>query len=108
MKLLDTTTVALALFFFVLSAVGCVQPNDPTVMSNNKATLAGDGEEIGTLPDGRKLVRYRLQMGSQNDHWVYVTNNTITINHTEQHGKTSSNHTEVIIDGVIYQPVEKQ
>lgn len=42
MKLLDTTTVALALFFFVLSAVGCVQPNDPTVMSNNKATLAGD------------------------------------------------------------------
>lgn len=75
-------------------------------MTANKTTLAGSGEYIGTLPDGRKIVRYKLDMGSNiHDHWIYVTEGSITINRTESHGKSSSNHVDVIIDGVKYQPV---
>ena len=85
---------------------GCTPHNDPAIMSSNKSVLAGNGEEVGVLPDGRKLVRYRLSMGSNiRYHWVYIVDNTITINRTESHCKTSSNHVDVIIDGVTYKPV---
>lgn len=89
--------------------VGCTQHNDPTVMATNKAILGTSGEYVGTLPDGRKIVRYRLEMGDNiHDHWVYVTEGSITINRTENHGKTRSNHVDVIIDGVKYAPVVEE
>jgi len=97
----------LSILCFVALFIGCTPHNDPTIMSNNKAVLAGDGETVGTLPDGRRVVRYRLDMGSEiKDHWVYVVDNTITINRTELHGKISSNHVDVIVNGVTYQPVK--
>lgn len=83
--------------------------DDPTVMATNKAALAGSGEYVGTLPDGRKIVRYQLEMGDNlHNHWIYVTDGSITINRTESHGKTSSNHVDVIIDGVKYLPVVEE
>lgn len=106
-KLIVFFCFVIAISLFAIS--GCTVHNDPAIMSSNKSVLAGNGEEVGTLPDGRKLVRYRLAMGSNiHDHWVYVVGNTITINRTESHGKTSSNHVDVIIDGVNYKPVVEE
>lgn len=88
--------------------------NDPTVVSYNKQQLSGPGEEIGVLPDGRKLVRYQVSMGRNNlgtyyhPHWVYVIDNSITINREIQEGKTTTNHVEVIVDGIFYKPVERE
>lgn len=95
-----------ALFgLFLVFAVGCTAHNDPAVMATNATTLSGAGEPVGTLPDGRRIVRYRLEMGSNTkDHWVYITDNTITINREERHGKHTNNHVDVIVDGVHYTP----
>lgn len=99
----------LLIAFCLIGLAGCTQYNDPTVMATNKATLETSGEYVGTLPDGRRIVRYRLEMGDNiHDHWVYVTEGSITINRTENHGKTSSNHVDVIIDGVKYAPVVEE
>lgn len=99
----------LILCFALCFLLGCTAHNDPTVMTTNKATLAGSGEYVGTLPDGRKIVRYQLEMGSNlHNHWIYVTDGSITLNRTEPNGKTSSNHVDVIIDGVKYLPVVEE
>lgn len=99
----------LILCLTLCSLLGCTAHNDPTVMATNKTTLAGSGEYVGTLPDGRKIVRYQLEMGSNiHNHWIYVTDGSITINRTETHGKSSSNHVDVIIDGVKYRPVVEE
>lgn len=99
----------LLLAFCMIGLVGCApEHNDPTVMATNKSTLGTSGEYVGTLPDGRKIVRYEIEMGRKHNHWVYVTEGSITINRTENHGKTSSNHVDVIIDGVKYAPVVEE
>lgn len=94
--------------WFILCSVmliGCQTAyNDPVVVEQNRITLSGVGESVGTLPDGRKVVRYEIEMGSNLNHWIYVAENTITVNHTETHGKTTANHTEVIIDGKVFVP----
>ena len=107
-------------FLFLLAFTGCgtaTPYNHPTIVAYNKQKLAGPGEEVGILPDGRKLVRYSIHMGSdefgvtEHHHWVYVVENSnskptsITINREIQ---TSFNHVEVIIDGISYKPVEKE
>ncbi len=89
----------------LMCVVGCTEPNDPAVMAENKTRLAGPGIEVGTLPDGRKIVRYQINMGSgTSDHWIYVTTGSITINREEQHDDSRETHVEVIIDGVHYTP----
>lgn len=98
----------LVLCLILCSLFGCTAHNDPTVMAINKTTLAGSGEYVGTLPDGRKIVRYQIDMGDTHDHWIYVTDGSIAINRTETHGKSSSNHVDVIIDGVKYRPVVEE
>lgn len=96
-------------------SVGCgeISRNHPTVLAENQQTLSGKGEEVGVLPDGRKVVRYRLDMGKheiipteRNPHWVYVVDNVVTLNHEVSQGKTTANQTEVIINGVTYTPKE--
>jgi uncharacterized protein YcfL len=87
----------------LLFVVGCTSHDDPTVMYKNKTTLSKSGEEVGVLPDGRRVVRYELEMGSNiHNHWLYVVDGTITINHTESHGKTTANHVHVVIEGQKY------
>lgn len=103
-KLIVCFVIAISLF------AGCTAHNDPAIMSINKSTLAGSGEEVGVLPDGRKVIRFQLEMGSHyHDHWIYVVEGspTVTVNRTESHGKSSSNHADVIIDGVNYTPAEQ-
>ena len=84
----------------MICLAGCKSYNDPSVKEANKTTLAGPGQEVGILPDGRQVVRYELSMGnSSQPHWIYIVdNNSTTINH--QVGKTPK--VEVIIDGAKY------
>jgi hypothetical protein len=58
-------------------------------MALNKANLSKAGEEVGVLPDGRRVIRYEIEMGSNiHNHWLYVVDGSITVNRTESHGKT--------------------
>ena len=102
-------TRLIALSILVLVCVGCTSHTDPSVIALNKANLAKAGEEVGVLPDGRRVVRYELEMGSNiHNHRLYVVDGSITVNRTESHGKARANHTDVIIDGIKYNlvPVE--
>ena len=66
---------------------GCTKYNDPTVMANNKARLSQNGEYVGTLPDGRKVVRYCIEMGDAiGNHWIYVTEGSTTSISTQNRG----------------------
>ncbi len=92
---------------FSLFLFGCAGRNDPEVLKENRTTLSGEGEPVGTLLDGRKVVRYPINMGATHNHWLYVVDGSVTVNHTRTTGKNSSaNFVEVIIDGVKYKKVE--
>jgi hypothetical protein len=86
----------ICLFLFV----GCQTPNSTEVVNSNQATLSSDGEFVGTLKDGRKLIRYRIDRGSiLHDHWVYVVEGSISINYTVSRGKNNRlNDTMILID----------
>ena len=91
--------------------VGCTSTShsDPQIMSLNKTTLSRSGEDVGTLPDGRKVVRYEIEMGSSiHNHWLYVVDGSITVNRAERQGKGLANHVDVIIDGTRYEPIENR
>lgn len=92
---------------------GCTKYDSPSVVRENRENLAGPGFSVGALPDGRNVVRYRIDMGNANDHWIYVVDGTATVsqNHEAQSGKTSYNAVQVVIDGqkfVLSPVVEKQ
>lgn len=80
---------------------------DPKVKLQNKSMLASEGEYIGTLPDGRKVVRYGISMGSHSSHWIYVAGDSATVNRSERQGKTTVNRVEVFIDGVQIVPAKE-
>lgn len=83
---------------------GCTHYESPSVVMANRKNLAGPGLPVGVLPDGRSVVRYCIDMGSANDHWIYVVDDTATVsqNHEAPHGKSSYNAVQVVIDGVIW------
>ena len=98
-------------FGLFLLTIGCVtKPNDPVVVAYNKQVLSSTGDTVGTLPDGRNVIRYELSRGSNPSHWIYVVDDTTTIttNRTVQQGKTSYQAVEaVIVDGARYVPDKK-
>lgn len=103
MRYLFICAIRVVLTVAALSCVGCTQHDDPAVMAHNRGQLATSGVVVGVLPDGRRVVRYCLDMGTDlHDHWVYVVGDTVTVNHAEQHGKATQNHVEVVIGGVRY------
>lgn len=98
-----------SLMSLAILLVGCgeVDRNHPSIVAINQQTLSGKGEEVGVLPDGRKIVRYGLHMGTNHHpHWVYVVDNVFTHNSEISQGKTTVNQTEVVINGVTYIPKE--
>lgn len=99
-----------ALVFVML---GCTNYDSPSVVRENRENLAGPGFSVGVLPDGRSVVRYRIDMGSAHEHWIYVVDGAATVsqNHRIQNGKSSYNAVQVVIDGqkfVLSPVVEKQ
>lgn len=81
--------------------VACDDP--ATVSATNKVNLSGDGEEIGTLKDGRKVVRFAVERPNDHTHYVYVVSDgsSVTENHLEG-GKHKTNKATVVIDGKEY------
>jgi hypothetical protein len=85
------------LFLFV----GCSEPKiEPSMIDLNKKSLSSDGEFVGTLKDGRKLIRYEISMGKyKHTHWVYVVDGSTSVNYLVNRGKNNtSNETMVFID----------
>lgn len=92
----------ITILFVASMIIGCTNPNDPSVVAWNKKNLSSTGEEVGILPDGRKVVRYEISRGDKLSHWVYIVNGSVTTNHLEKNGKTDVNHVEVMIEGTSY------
>lgn len=90
--------------FALLLFVGCKEDyNDPAILHKNKTRLSQGGQEVGVLPDGRKVVRYELDMGSRmHNHWIYVVDGSVSVNQPQSHGKATANHVTVVIDGQNY------
>lgn len=83
--------------------IGCTSHTDPSVQNINHQTLSQQGEFVGELPDGRKVYRWKIEMGSSyNDHWLYSVGESITINKDVRQGKTTANEVEIIINGQKY------
>lgn len=89
---------------FLIIIIGCgPDRNDPEIISLNQNTLSGPGEEVGTVQDGRKIIRYEIEMGANvRNHFVYMIDDVVTVNHVESHGKVDHNHVEVFIDNQKY------
>lgn len=85
----------------ILMMAGCdTSPYDPEVIRRNRATLNSPGEPIGTLPDGREVVRYQIERGSQHPHILYVVTGSITSNRLQRNGKATSPRVEAFIDDI--------
>lgn len=80
---------------------GCM--SDANVEKTNKATLSGNGDLVGTLPDGREVRHYEIhRSGLVNPHHIYVVEGSTTTNHrVHKHDAV-----EVIIDDTIFVPKE--
>lgn len=89
---------------FLMIFTGCgPDRNSPEVILYNKNVLSGPGEEVGILQNGKKIIRYEIEMGvNERNHFVYMIDDVITVNHVESHGKVSYNHVEVFIDNQKY------
>lgn len=102
--------INLAIFLLILICFsGCTSQQE--VLQQNKAELSRDGDDIGVLPDGRKLRRYCIwryvgDNGYQED-YVYVVDGSVSVNRTIRKGKTSKHQTTVFIDGIEYKPVDE-
>ena len=95
--------MSIVLLVLCLVGCGCVNHNDPKIMSENKTTLATAGQEVGVLPDGRKVIRYEIDMGISHNHWIYVTDGSISMNHTVSvDDDSTTNEVQVIIEGKKY------
>ena len=93
----------------LLPLVGCTDSTSPEVVAVNAQTLSGDGTYMGTLPDGRNVVRYIISRGDAGyDHYVYVTNGSTTVNTRVPAGKTTRPQVTVLINGECYQKVNKE
>lgn len=93
--------------FVLLFVFGCEGDyTDPVIIAQNKTRLSQAGQEVGVLPDGRKVIRYELDMGrTMHNHWIYVVDGSLSINQTQSHGKTTANHVHVVIEGQNYKLV---
>ena len=94
--------VKLILAISILALAGCAGPRDPEVKAVNQKNLAGQGDYIGTLPDGRVIRCYAIDRGYSYPHYVYVVSDgsSVSLNKTEMAGKNNYyNRTIVTIAG---------
>jgi len=67
----------------------------------NADSLAKNGEEVGVLPDGRKVIRYSVVVPSTYymafEHFIYVVDGSVTMNREVQNGKYTKQETTVLI-----------
>lgn len=101
------------IFICLLLLAGC--DNDtPEINAKRQKEFNSGGYVVGTLNDGRKVTRYSIENGSnQDDHWIYVVDSTgsttTNFNVSNNNPETPSNKNKVVVvvDGVQYVPAEK-
>lgn len=86
--------------------MGCSDEYDADEKAATKASMESP-EIIGVLPNGKTLKRIKIERGDQLDHFVYLVDETITINHAVPFGKTTVNQVTVLIDGIEYSATPK-
>lgn len=110
-QIMEPNNMKYVLIVSALLFTGCGSTDYAKIEAQNKEHLATEGYLVGKLPDGRTVTRYKVETGSNPDHWIYVTNNTITINrsieHSDGENSTTYHYVEVMIDGVPYVPKHK-
>ncbi len=94
------------LSLLVIATAGCYikGANDPEIIAENQATLKGEPDVVGKLPDGRVIYRYRINMGTNNHaHWIYiveksdvVTNNRL-VDESDGENTTTFSEVDVIV-----------
>lgn len=79
----------------LILVLGCNSPDSKSVKYSNEVHLAGHGDYVGTLPDGRVIKRYAIDRGSlEHDHYIYVT----ILNQTIPQCKSSRNEVIGYVD----------
>ncbi len=98
-------------FFITSSLIGCNQldissyheANLKRHKDYNINSLSQGGEEVGVLPDGRKIIRYSVLLPSTShdasQHYIYVVDGSVTLNRRVSVGKYSHNEVTVLLDG---------
>ncbi len=96
----------LYIIFFICGFVGCSDGQhgySEQVKEHNINSLSKEGEEIGVLPDGRKVIRYRVvfrKTSLQTDeHFIYIVDGSVTANRSVPTGKYRKNEVTVLFDG---------
>jgi hypothetical protein len=95
--------------FLISGFIGCTTDFSAHQASNlqkhkdyNTTSLSKGGEEVGVLPDGRKVIRYSVVVPSTwstaDEHFVYVVDKTVTVNRSVRVGKGKKNEATVFID----------
>jgi len=92
----------------MLLTFGCVgcSPSEADVKKWKKYnidSLSKNGEEVGVLPDGRKVIRYSVvsppswPRREPDHHFIYVVDGSVTMNREVQNGKYTKQETTVLI-----------
>jgi hypothetical protein len=75
------------------------------IAHDNASELSGGGEDIGTLTDGRKIVRYEVKrfkseavIKGVDTHYVYVVDGSVSVNSEVPVGKGVELKTTCFID----------
>lgn len=82
--------------------------DDPIVSLKNTKNSFSNPDIVGILPDGRTVSCVVRYIPNSHKHYIYFTGSDVTVNTTLSHGKTTSNQTIVLIDGIEYIPLEKE
>ncbi len=97
-------------FSITSSLIGCNQSDISSYREANLKShkdyninsLSQGGEEVGVLPDGRKVIRYSVLLPSTSpdasQHYIYVVDGSVTLNRRVSVGKYSHNQVTVLID----------
>lgn len=85
------------ILIFCLLLCGCEGPNNPNVLLRQRETLSQEGQFVGKLPDGRKVYRWELDRGTAHNHFIYVVDDTVTLNQTidDTVGENHTTHNQV-------------
>lgn len=94
----------LALTCLLVFTCGCRTSEE--MDASNKSILSGEGEDVGMLPDGRHVTRYKLECMGTSSHYIYVVPDTGSVS-TNRHVPKTEKRVEVIINGEKYVPLEK-
>ncbi len=106
-------TLACIVVFMTIGLGGCstkrTEGEQHQVESETESSLAKP-EIIGKTPDGQTVYRAHITNVpyGYHDHWVYWIGQTVTVNHEETAGKTTTNQVEVTINGKSMTMLEAQ